>query len=308
MRSLLIFIDGVGLGPSAPDNPFIFTETPYLKSLLEGRPLCLNAAGFDGTRATLIGLDAVMGIKGLPQSATGQASIFSGINAPRYLGTHLNGFPNEKLRGLLQEKGIFKQLGRKKYRCAFANAYRPSFFQLLQQGLPGCCYSCSTLITYYGGLTFRSLDHLRRGQAIYMDIDHSLLRQLEKDVEPITPAEAGRRLIELSNHYDFTLFEYFLSDLAGHSADHAEARRVVQTLDSFIGSVAERLNPAETLLIITSDHGNLEDLSHKEHTENPVPALLVGDQKLRRAIAAKMTDLTHVLSAIEAVLSWPDES
>ena len=67
-----------------------------------------------------------------------------------------------------------------------------------------------------------------------MDIDHSLLRQLEKDVEPVTSAEAGRRLVELSNNYDFTLFEYFLSDLAGHSADHAEARRVVQTLDCLL--------------------------------------------------------------------------
>ena len=75
MRSLLIFLDGVGLGPPAPDNPFIFTETPYLKSLLESRPLCLNATGFHGARASLIGLDAVMGIKGLPQSATGQSFI-----------------------------------------------------------------------------------------------------------------------------------------------------------------------------------------------------------------------------------------
>ncbi|HOL17216.1 MAG TPA: alkaline phosphatase family protein [Bacillota bacterium] len=304
----MIFLDGVGLGAPVADNPFVFTETPHLKALLEGRPLCFNAAGFHGARASLIGLDAVMGIKGLPQSATGQASLFSGVNAPRYLGSHLNGYPNEKLRRLLEEKGIFKQLALKNYRCTFANAYRPPFFQLLQQGLPGCCYSCTTLVTYYGGLTFRSLDHLRQGQAIYMDIDHSLLRELEKGVEPVTPAEAGRRLVELSQNYDFTLFEYFLSDLVGHSTDHEEARRVVKTLDCFIGSVAERLNPAETLLIVTSDHGNLEDLGHREHTINPVPALLVGDHHLRRAIAARMTDLTHVLPAIETALLWPDRS
>ena len=304
MRVLLIFIDGVGLGDPLPVNPFFFTETPSLQALLQGGPLCRGSAGLHDQRATLQALDACLGVNGLPQSATGQATIFSGVNAPRCLGAHLNGFPNRALREMLAEKGIFKQLKQQGYSCTFANAYRPPFFELLPLGLPGLHYSCSTLVTYYGDLPFHSLEQLREGKALYMDIDHTLLGQMEENIEQITPEEGGQRLAGICEGYDFTLFEYFLSDLAGHSADYAQAGRVVETLDRFIGSAARLLNPQETLLMVTSDHGNLEDLRHSEHTENPVPALLVGDEGLRRAIAPGMRDLTHILPAVQAALAW----
>jgi len=35
------------------------------------------------------------------------------------------------------------------------------------------------------------------------------------------------------------------------------------------------------LILLTSDHGNLEDLSTRRHTSNPVPALLIGNEELR---------------------------
>ncbi len=304
MRTLLIFIDGVGLGDSVKSNPFVFTETPSINALLGGSPLCRDRIGFGSEMVSLLGLDAGLGVKGLPQSATGQASIFTGENAPGLLGTHLNGFPNAALREMLAEKGMFKQLKERGYNCNFANAYRPPFFELFRLGLPGSHYSCSTLITYYGGLPFHSLEHLRQEKAIYMDIDNSLLQHMNEPVERISPEESGRRLVKISGQYDCTLFEYFLSDLAGHAADFGEARQVVETLDRFLGAVAEGLDLTNTLLIITSDHGNLEDLNHREHTTNPVPALLVGNQALRRAILPTMHDLTHVLPAIKTALAW----
>jgi len=304
LKTLLIFLDGVGLGDPIATNPFIFANTPSLRTLLKGQPLCREAIGFCDERTTLLGLDTLLGVNGLPQSATGQASIFSGVNAPCLLGFHLNGYPNKALREMLAVKGMFSQYKQKGYRCAFANAYRPPFFEYLKKGLVGNHYSCSTLTAYYGGLTFRSLDHLWRREAVYMDIDHSFLRKMGENIELITPEEAGRRLIEISGKYDFTLFEYFLSDLAGHSAVKEVAMQVAITLDRFIGSVAEGLDPAQSLLIVTSDHGNFEDLSHKNHTVNLVPALLVGDQKLRHVITPGLTNLTHILPAIQIALGW----
>jgi hypothetical protein len=304
LKTLLIFIDGVGLGDTGAANPFIFVDTPAIQALLQGQRLCRKAIGFSDRRASLLGLDAVLDVCGLPQSATGQATIFSGVNAPRLLGSHLNGYPNKLLRDMLAERGIFKQFKQKGYRCAFANAYRPPFFEHLKSGLPGYKYSCSTLVTYYGGVAFRSLDHLRNGEAVYMDIDNTFLQQMGVDVERITPEEAGRRLIAISGRYDFTMFEYFFSDLAGHSTDLKKAIQVVETLDRFIGAVAEELDTTRVLLIVTSDHGNMEDLRHKEHTTNPVPALLVGDQKLRQIISARMNNLTDILPATQFVLAW----
>lgn len=304
MRVVMIFIDGIGLGELSPANPFVFTEAPRLRALLGGNPLTRQLIGFSDRHATLLGLDAVLGVAGTPQSATGQAAIFSGENAPRRIGCHLNGFPDQALRELLAEKGIFSRLLQAGFSCTFINAYRPPFFELLQQGLPGRHYSCSTLITFYAGLPFHDLEDLREGKALYMDINNTRLNRIGFPVPEITPEEGGKRLVELSGRCDFSLFEYFLSDLAGHLASKEEAEKVIGTLDRFLGTFITKMDRSETLLIVTSDHGNLEDLSHREHTRNPVPALLVGPEALRCSVAPGLKDLTHILPAIETALRW----
>lgn len=304
MRVLLIFLDGVGLGSAAQENPFFYTGTPFLTSLFQGKPLTREVKGFHDDRATLRGIDARLGVKGLPQSATGQASIFTGVNAPRRLGYHLNGFPNGDLRELLAEEGIFAALGQEGYRCSFLNAYRPQFFDKLKEGLPGLHYSCSTLITYYGGLPFYSLEDIEAGKALFMDLTNELLNDLGFSVPPITPEEAGKRLVGASNKFDFSLFEYFLSDRAGHLADRERAGGVVRTLDRFLGAVEASLDPAQTILVVTSDHGNIEDLSHGRHTLNEVPLMLMGAESARRRAAPLLHDLTDILPAIRTLLEF----
>jgi len=304
LRSLFIFIDGIGLGKCDSENPFEINDTPGISRVLGGHRLTTDAVNYIGPHATMLGLDAVMGVPGLPQSATGQASIFTGVNAPAFLGGHLNGFPDEALRMLLASKGWFKQLKKAGFRVSFANAYRPPFFDLLRRGLPGNRYSCSTLITYYGGLHFHGFDDLRAGRALYMDITNKILQRMGYDVLQITPEEGAERLLNISRFYHFTLFEYFLSDLAGHLGDHAEAGRVINDLDRFIGTLYELINPEEELIIITSDHGNLEDLASKDHTLNKVPALLIGDQLLRRDLQPLLADLTDFLPVVRKTLEW----
>ncbi len=304
MRLLFIFIDGVGLGLEQPDNPFYTTETSGISLILEGRSLTASAAGFCGAQASLCSLDTTMGIPGLPQSATGQAAIFTGLNAPAYMGSHLNGFPDHKLRKLLAAKGLFRQLKSSRCKAIFANAYRPPFFDLLRHGLPGAHYSCSTLITYYGGLPFFSLSDLAAGRALFMDITNDILQKMGLDVPLITPEEGAERLLAISQNYDFTLFEYFLSDLAGHMADQGEAKRVIQILDSFIGTLAAKINFKDTILIIASDHGNLENLSSRVHTLNKVPALIVGNRELRLLLQPGLRDLTDLLPAFKKALAW----
>ncbi|HOA34671.1 MAG TPA: alkaline phosphatase family protein [Bacillota bacterium] len=304
MRVIFIFVDGVGLGEPAPENPFTFTETPFLRTLLQGNPLTREMSGFHDEKATLRGIDARLGVEGLPQSASGQAALFTGTNAPGLLGYHLNGFPNPTLRRLLTEKGIFALLRDEGYRCAFVNAYRPAFFEQLEEGLPGRRHSCSTLITYYGGLPFYNLEDLKAGKALYMDLTNELLQRMGFSVPQITPEEAGKRLADIGREFDFSLFEYFLSDYAGHLASREEAGKVITSLDRFLGAVVESLDPEQTLLILTSDHGNLEDLSHSRHTLNEVPALLIGAEAVRRKIAPRLCDLTDLLPAVREALDW----
>jgi len=302
LRVLLFFIDGVGLGRHQTENPFAFTATPGINRLLGGRQLVKEALGYSGPKVSLFGLDAALGVPGLPQSATGQASLFTGINAPKLIGKHMSGFPDRALRALLARKGIFKQLNKHGFRTNFANAYRPSFFKHLNHGLPGNGYSCSTLVTFYGGLPFYDLTDIGNGRALFMDITNDTLQKMGFNVPLISPEEGAQRLLKIAGSYHFCLFEYFLSDLAGHMKDRIEAGRIVNILDRFIATLADETEKDEIMLIVTSDHGNLEDLSTGEHTLNRVPALLIGSYKVRQLMANKMFDLTDVLPAVLKIL------
>ncbi len=308
MNLIFVFIDGVGLGSDQPSNPFACTRTPGLNSILEGMPLYASSTGYSGPHASLLGLDCSLGVEGFPQSATGQASLFTGENAAALLGSHMNGFPDERLRELLAAKGLFRRLKESGYKASFVNAYRPEFFEMLQEGLPGNYYSCSTLITYYGGLQFKDLDCLRRGKAVYMDITNELLFIQGYDVTMIDPETGADNLVKLSNGFHFCMFEYFLSDLVGHSASMADAQDEVIKLDRFIGRLYEKVNFEDTFIIITSDHGNMEDLTTKEHTLNQVPALLIGGREVRSSIETGLKDITDLLPAIFKVLTYSDST
>lgn len=300
-KLLMIFVDGLGLGAhDIINNPLAGSATPYLSKLLEGGRLTEEWSGFHGETLSLGSLDSTLGVPGLPQSATGQTSLFTGENAPQKLGYHLNGFPNAPLQEMLRENNILGQLKQKGLGVSFLNAYRPSFFSKhLPRRLPSR-YSCSTLMTYFAGAKFRTLQDLQEGRAVYMDITNQLLRQMGYEVDSITPAEAAKRLVHLSQQYRFSLFEYFLTDIVGHQKDQEKASHIISTLDQLIGHIIQQINLQETLVLLTSDHGNLEELNHGRHTRNPVPLLLAGDAQWRSIALKSVDSLLGIVSFIKS--------
>ena len=77
---LFLFLDGVGLGPDDPEsNPLSAAAMPALQGLLGGKKLVRGTAPYVGPRATLLALDATLGVDGLPQSATGQAALVTAL-------------------------------------------------------------------------------------------------------------------------------------------------------------------------------------------------------------------------------------
>ena len=54
------------------------------------------------------------------------------------------------------------------------------------------------------------------------------------------------------------------------------------------------------LLIITSDHGNLEEKNHRQHTRNPVPTILVGQNHAHHG--ANIHDLTDIAGVVRDCL------
>src|SRR5512134_3969428 len=110
MRLLFIFLDGIGLGENNPEtNPFARAKMPNLNRLLDGRSLLKDSAPFHGKRASLLAVDPAVGVSGLPQSATGQAILLTGINIPAELGYHYGPKPNPEVAAYLRNGSIFSR-------------------------------------------------------------------------------------------------------------------------------------------------------------------------------------------------------
>jgi hypothetical protein len=283
MGVLLLFIDGLGLGEEDPKtNPVARARLGRLR-LFRDRPAPDPSACFIPT-------DACLGVPGLPQSATGQTSILTGLNAPASVGRHINGPCTSSLAALLDGRSLFSRVKAVGGGATFANAYTPEFLAHLPRFL-----SVSTVATMRAGLRFRTLADLARGEALFHDFTNRLLPERGHFLPPITPREAGANLAHLAHAHAFTLYEHFLTDRAGHAQDMVRAVELLEDLEAFLDAVLSTLDLSTHLLVLTSDHGNLENLSTKRHTRNPVPTLLWGAGATQAA--AGVTDITHIAPA-----------
>ena len=299
---LFIFLDGVGLGANDKEiNPFTRADMPELTRVLDGRRLIresVNHIPFQSERVTLLALDACLGISGLPQSATGQATLLSGKNVPACLGYHYGPKPDPATAAFLHRDTIFHHLHNAGYKAGLLNAYPPRYFDHIYSGRR--MYSAIPLAVTQAGLRLKNNQDLKDGIALSADFTAlGWQKQLGfSDMPTLDPAQAGRRLVELSRSYDLAFFEYWLSDYAGHSQDMRQACNLLETLDQVLGGLFAAWQDEEGLVLITSDHGNLEDLSTRKHTTNPVPALLVGPPTAREEFADGLMDLTGITPKI----------
>ena len=75
---------------------------------------------------------------------------------------------------------------------------------------------------------------------------------------------------------------------------------MLEEIDAFLGGLLAGVDLNETLVTIISDHGNIEDIRARGHTENLVPTVLIGSA--HRQIADDITDLTDITPALLRVL------
>ena len=74
----------------------------------------------------------------------------------------------------------------------------------------------------------------------------------------------------------------------------AAAVAALETVDAFLGGLVPAL-PPETLLVLASDHGNIEDIT-QGHTRNPTFSLLVGPGARELAQGAScITDIPDLI-------------
>lgn len=292
--TLVIFLDGVGIGEANPSsNPFfkfgfktfsdIFGEIPHLeKSKLSN----------DGKY--LFPTDPLMGIPQLPLSGTGQTSIFCGVNASRILGNHFGPFPHSLLIPIIREQNIFKSFKKKKKKVTFANAYPKVFFDYINSGKKRL--SVTSLSCQLSKVPLKTAADLRSGEALSAEIDNDgWVNKLGYALPIIKPETAAKRLFKLASKHHFTLFEHFITDHLGHGRNKETLEERLSVLDRFLYYVLTNL-PENFTLVICSDHGNLEDISIKTHTLNPSLTITAG--KYSDRLKNRMTNLSHIKDAI----------
>ncbi len=290
---LMVFLDGVGLGGTDPaDNPLLSDIFPTLAKLAGNQPWTNDWKPQDHPSHVVKGIDANLGLPGLPQSGTGQATLFTGINCAERAGRHFGPFPYSTSKPVIAEHNIFLQLKERGLPVAFANAYPQRFFEWVRRRNR---WTVTTLCCTTAEVPLRRTSDLKAGRAVSSDLTGAGWPEQDATWQPVTEAEAGRRLVRIADAHTFTLFEYYRTDKAGHAQDLTQARHILHALDRFFAGVLGDFDPARHLLLITSDHGNLEDLSTKSHTRNLVPLIAYGKNA---SAFAGVEDLTGVVPGI----------
>ncbi len=288
---LLFFIDGLGIGTRGSHNPFEDLEDVAPLAVFQYESTLLP---FDGVLAAT---DACMGVTGRPQSASGQTTILTGINAPAAIGYHKQGFPNRALLDIIREHSIFVQLKKAGiHPITFANTYTQAFFDNRPRWV-----SATTAAVEAAGLSFNTVPDLIAGRAVYQDFTNAMLIERGETVKSRTPEEAGEVLANIVAQNKFTLYEYFITDKIGHAQDREAANRVLPMLARFIRTLLAKLDLERSTVMLTSDHGNIEDLSVRNHTLNRVPTIVWG--KNRERIAARIRSLSDITPTIVGLLT-----
>jgi 2,3-bisphosphoglycerate-independent phosphoglycerate mutase len=274
-RVAWLMLDGVGIAPFHDMHPFQNLEIPNLMRL-----------GIASARQILEPefvshpIDARLGVEGLPQSGTGQTTLLTGLNAAKIMGRHYGPWPGPSLKPAL-EAGLPRQLIEAHFSVRLANHYPARYLEAIKNGsrkLNAIAYS----MTQAGA-----------------KLEYGIPPMLENPEHPgdtsLQTVQAwGREFVE--SKANLTIFDAWWSDHLGHHGTLLEAQHHVLRLEAFVSAVIEA-RQTDTLFLITSDHGNFEDVGIKTHTFAPVPLVAVGKGAIE---FAKVTDLTGVRPALSA--------
>lgn len=293
---IFIFLDGVGMGKADGTNPFYTTRARFLPFYEDGIGLP------DGTPVKSI--DAALGVEGMPQSATGQTTLFTGQNAPSLIGEHKGSYPNKIMRKLILEHNVLKKLTRLGLKARYINAY-PKHSELFSaphirmDDEGGLHFTekfpelfkrrisvTSTMLLANHTVPFDEKDVLAK-RSLFQDYSNNYLVERGLHLPEYSPETAGEIIFKVSREFDFILYEYFQTDIFAHRHSFADSGELIKKLDRLLETLISFLDKERDTLLLTSDHGNLEDYSTRAHTLNPVPLVVwgKGSGELRTAIA-----------------------
>jgi len=307
-RIIFIFIDGAGVGRAEAGNPFFAAASRYL-------PFWQGAMALpDGTPLTAI--DATLGIPGLPQSASGQTAMFCGATAGEIGNRHVNGYPDRSLRAIILKKNLLTRLAEIGVRARYLNAYpthdeqfgtnhvriqadgRLWFSAAFPEKFKRMISVTSCMLLASGQKPFGAAD-IRAQRSLYQDYSNRQLIAQGLDLPEFSPLQAAAIMARTAKGYGFLLYEYFQTDIYAHRRSYGDCLDLVRDLDILVGSLISRLDRELDTLVLTSDHGNLEEFHVRGHNRNPVPFLAWGrhGDSLRKKVKS-LSDVTPAVMGL----------
>lgn len=301
MRILTLFLDGIGLGEDDPQiNPFAAADTPVMRGLCNGKAWLASTGRQANARAIFIPTDARLGMPGRPQSGTGQASLLTGLNVPQLIGRHYGPKPDARTRQIISEHSYFRRLEERGKSARLLTAYPPGLLRNWQRGKT--LRSSIQQAAFASGQPHFTLDDVMHKRALTAEWTTESWRSYLNlpDLPGYSARDAGRLLAKLARQFDFSFHSHWLTDQIGHRGTLQRGIQTLEQFDAVLAGILEEWQEAEGLVIITSDHGNLEDLSTRRHTLNAVPTVVIG--KRASEFAADYASLTDFAPACDRML------
>jgi len=305
MRFIFLFIDGIGIGSHNENNPFVSADPKILR--------LWERSAFNCNNIRLKAIDPLLGVQGTPQSATGQTTIFTGINIPELLTKHIGSFPNKIMRKIIREENLLLKVEKSGKTGKFINAYphhselfSNSHVNIDEEG--NLVFSnqfpdiykrrisvTSSILISNKVKPFDTID-IKEKRSLYQDYSNKSLLKYGLKLPVFSPEDAADVLFKTSSDYDIVLYEFFQSDIYGHRKEKKDQIELISGLDLFISTLISLLDNKKDTIILTSDHGNLEDSSSKSHTLNPVPLITWG--RGSRELSDSIDDLAGITPGI----------
>jgi 2,3-bisphosphoglycerate-independent phosphoglycerate mutase len=127
------------------------------------------------------------------------------------------------------------------------------------------------------------------------------------DLQPeMSAPEVTEKLIDAikSDRFELIVVNFANSDMVGHTGNIAAAVKAVETVDQCLGSIAKVIEAENGAMLITSDHGNVEQMldlhagqPHTAHTLNPVPLVAIGIGQ-KKLVGGRLSDVAPTVLAL----------
>ena len=125
------------------------------------------------------------------------------------------------------------------------------------------------------------------------------------DMKPEMSAfEVTEKVVEAvqAEKYNCIILNFANPDMVGHTGNLDAAIAAIEAVDKCVGTIAEEMLKKDGTILMTADHGNAEQMvdyktgdPHTAHTTNPVPLVLISNNKEIKIKEGKLADLAPTI-------------